>query len=168
MKRGVLSSNKSKPIGREQLKSVNETLLSMNSYTAIRKAVYVGTIFNSAGRSGEAAYSCIYDGAYWDYDEEKFYISQKEIKVREKKNNNYVSDSKYYVLDQYWLFFIYYIMGGGMQFIEPNNSHGNFVFPELYDKESRSKGAASTYVSTILKDLMPTKGNEGKVVAPLL
>ena len=55
-----------------------------------------------------------------------------------------------------------------MQFIEPDNSHGNFVFPELYDKESRSKGAASTYVSIILKDLMPTKGNEGKVVAPLL
>ena len=111
MKRGILSSNKSKPIGREQLKSVNETSLPMNSYAAIRKAVYVGTTFNSAGRSGEAAYTCIDDGAYWDYDEEKFYINQKEIKVGEEKNNDYVSDSKYYVLDQYWLFFIYYITG---------------------------------------------------------
>ena len=111
MKRGVLSSNKSKPIGREQLKSVNETSLPMNSYAAIRKAVYVRTTFNSAGRSGEAAYTCIDNGAYWDYDEEKFYINQKEIKVGEEKNNDYVSDSKYYVLDQYWLFFIYYITG---------------------------------------------------------
>ena len=83
----------------------------MNSYAAIRKAVYVGTTFNSAGRSGEAAYTCIDNGAYWDYDEEKFYINQKEIKVGEEKNNDYVSDSKYYVLDQYWLFFIYYITG---------------------------------------------------------
>ena len=42
------------------------------------------------------------------------------------------------------------------------------MFPELYDKESRSKGSTATYISTILKDLMPTKNNENKVVASLL
>lgn len=42
------------------------------------------------------------------------------------------------------------------------------MFPELYDKESRSKGSTATYISTILKNLMPTKNNENKVVASLL
>jgi hypothetical protein len=168
MKRGVISSNKAKPLGREQIRNVLQTLFSVNTFTSIRKAVYVGTTFNSAGRSGECAYTCIDNGTYWDYDEEKLYMAQKEIKVAEEKNNNYVSDYKYYLLDQYWLFFVYYICGGGSQFIGPNNRHGNFVFPELYDKESRTKGSTSSYISTILKDLMPTKSNEGKITASLL
>lgn len=168
IKRGIASSNKSKPIGRMQMKNINETLLSINTYASIKKAVYVGTTFNSAGRSGESAYICIDSGAFWDYDDEIFYFSQKEMKVGEEKRNNFVSDSEFYSLDQYWLLFAYYITGGGSGHIGPNNSHANFIFPELYDKESRSKGGASTYITSILKDLMPTKSNEARITAPLL
>jgi hypothetical protein len=42
------------------------------------------------------------------------------------------------------------------------------VFPELYDKEKGSKGSTATYISSILKDLMPIVENEGKVTASLL
>lgn len=73
IKLGVASSNKSKPIRRVLMKSVNETFLLINSYQSIRKAVYAGTTFNAAGRSGEAAYMCFDDGCYWDYDDEKLY-----------------------------------------------------------------------------------------------
>jgi hypothetical protein len=165
---GVASSNKAKPIGRIQLKSINEALLSINTLISIRKLVYVSTTFNSAGRSGEAAFACFDKGSFWDPDDEKFYFSQKEMKVGEEKNNNFVSDSEFYLLDQYWLFSIYFLIGGGSQFIGPNNSHGYFIFPELYDKESRSKGAGSAFITSILKDLMPTKNNERKITAPLL
>lgn len=106
---------------------------------------------------------CFDNGAFWDADDEKFYFSQKEMKVGDEKNNNFVSDSEFYLLDQNWLFSIYYLLGGGSPFIGPNNNHGNFVFPELYDK-----GAASAFITSILKELMPTKSNEGKVTAPLL
>lgn len=64
MKRGVQSASKAKPIGRKQINNVNETLLSINTSASIRKAVYVGTTFNSTGRSGEAAYACLDDGAF--------------------------------------------------------------------------------------------------------
>ena len=64
MRRGVQSSNKAKPIGRLQLKSVIGALLSINTNASIRKAVYIGTTFNSAGRSGEAAFMCLDHGAY--------------------------------------------------------------------------------------------------------
>ena len=67
-------ASKAKPIGREQINNVNQTLLSINTPASIRKAVYVGTTFNSAGRSGETAYTCLDDGAFWDYDEEKFSV----------------------------------------------------------------------------------------------
>jgi hypothetical protein len=51
MKRGVASSNKSKPVGRVLMRYVNETLIiSINTYQSIRKAVYAGYTFNSAGR----------------------------------------------------------------------------------------------------------------------
>jgi hypothetical protein len=40
--------------------------------------------------------------------------------------------------------------------------------PEIYDKESRTKGTAETFVTSILMDLMPTTNNEKKVTAPLL
>jgi hypothetical protein len=168
IKLGVASSNKSKPIGRALMKNVNETLLSINSYQSIRKAVYVGSTFNTAGRSGEAAYMCFDEGCYWDYDDEKLYFHQKEMKVGEEKNNNFVSDAESYVIDQYWLFSIYYITGGGSHFENPNNSHSHFVFPELYDKESGSKGATSAYISTILKDLMPNVENQHRITASLL
>jgi hypothetical protein len=168
IKRGVMSTNKSKPVGRVQMKIINETLLGINSHQSIRKAVYAGTTFNSAGRSGEAAYMCLDDGCYWDHDDEKLYFFQKEMKVGEEKNNNFVSDSESYLIDQYWLFSVYYILGGGSSFVNSRNSHGNFVFPELYDKESGSKGSTATYISSILKDLMPTPANKGKVTAPLL
>lgn len=168
MKLGVASSNKSKPIGRVLIKNVIETLLSINSFQSIRKAVYVGTTFNSAGRSGEASYMCFDGGCYWDYDDEKLYFSQKEMKVGEEKNNNFVSDAESYLIDEYWLLFIYYITGGGSTFEKPNNSHSHFVFPELYEKESGSKGATSAYISNILKDLMPTAENGHKITAPLL
>ena len=85
MKRGVISLNKAKPLGREQIRNVLQILFSVNTFTSIRKAVYVGTTFNSAGRSGECAYTCIDNGTYWDYDEEKLYMAQKEIKVAEEK-----------------------------------------------------------------------------------
>lgn len=90
------------------------------------------------------------------------------MKVGEEKNNNFVSDSESYVIDKFWLFSVYYIIGGGSSFENPNNSHSHFVFPELYDTESGSKGSTSAYISTILKDLMPTTENENKITAPLL
>lgn len=168
IKRGVLSYNKSKPVGRTQMRNVIETLLSINSNSSSRKAVYAGTTFNSAGRSGEVAYMCYDEGTYWDYDDEKLYFQQKEMKVGEEKNNNFVSDAETYLTDQYWLFSIYYILGGGCSFQNANNSHGHFIFPELYDKETGSKGSTAAYISNILKDLMPTEGNEGKITASLL
>ena len=76
IKRGVMSSNKSKPVGRTQMRNVIETLLSMNSNSSARKAVYAGTTFNSAGRSGEVAYMCFDEGSYWDYDDQKLYFQQ--------------------------------------------------------------------------------------------
>ena len=120
IKLGVASSNKSKPIGRALMKNVNETLLSINSYQSIRKAVYIGSTFNTAGRSGEATYMCFDEECYWDYDD------QKEMKVGEEENNNFVSDAESYVIDQYCLFSIYYITGGGPHFENPNNSHSHF------------------------------------------
>ena len=168
IKRGVSSSNKSKPVGRVQMRSVIETLITINSTASLRKAVYTGTTFNSAGRSGEVAYMCFDSGCYWDYDDEKLYFSQKEMKVGEEKNNNFVSDAETYVTDQYWLFSIYYILGGGCTFQNSNNSHSHFVFPELYDKEIGSKGSTAAFMTTILKDLMPTADNESKVTSPLL
>jgi hypothetical protein len=111
MKRVVASSNKTKPVGRVLMRNVNETLIiSINTYQSIRKAVYAGCTFNSAGPSGEASYMCFDDGCYWDYDDEKLYFSQKEMKVGEEKNNNVVSDSESYIIDQYWLFSINYII----------------------------------------------------------
>jgi hypothetical protein len=50
-------------------------------------------------------------GSFWNPDDEKFYFSQKEMKVGEEKNNNFVSDSEFYLLDQYWLFSIYFLIG---------------------------------------------------------
>lgn len=82
----------------------------MNTLMSILKLVYVGTTYNSVGRSGEAAYSCFDNGSYWDSDDEKFYFSQKEMKVGDEKNDNFVSDSESYLLDQYWLFSIYYLI----------------------------------------------------------
>ena len=168
IKRGVMSSNKSKPVGRAQMRNVIETLLSINSNSSARKAVYAGTTFNSAGRSGEVAYMCFDEGSYWDYDDQKLYFQQKEMKVGEEKNNNFVSDAETYLTDQYWLFSIYYILGGGCSFQNTNNTHRHFVFPELYDKETGSKGSTAAYISNILKDLMPTEENEGKITAPLM
>jgi hypothetical protein len=86
----------------------------------------------------------------------------------EEKNNNFVSDAETYLIDEFWLLFIYYITGGGSSFEKPNNSQSHFVFPELYEKESGSKGATSAYISTILKELMPTAENKNKITAPLL
>ena len=62
-------------------------------------------------------------------------------------------------MDHYWLFSVYFLIGGGSNFIGPNISHGIFLFPELYDKEGRTEGAAAS----ILEDLMPRKNNEKKV-----
>ena len=59
-----------------------------------------------------------------------------------EKNNNFVADSGNKYLDQHWIFFIYYITGGGCKFLNPHNSHSNLIFSELYDKENSSKGAA--------------------------
>lgn len=164
IRRGVASSNKSKPIGREQVKGVVDTLLKTNTPSSVRKAVYVATTFNTAGRSGEAAFSVIDSGTYWDYDDQKLYFNQKENKVGGEKSNNFVSDSKHYELDQYWIFFVYYLLGGGSSFVKPSNQNAHFIFPELYDKETGSKGAASAFVTSILKDLMPTDANSGKVI----
>ena len=60
----------------------------MNTLMSILKLVYVGTTYNSVGRSGEAAYSCFDNGSYWDSDDEKFYFSQKEMKVGDEKKKN--------------------------------------------------------------------------------
>ena len=95
MKRGVASGNKAKPISRKQMKSVNNALLSWNSQPCIRKLVYVNTTFNTAGRSGEMAYICLDNRAYWDYHDEKLYFSQKEMKVGEEKNSNFVFDAEW-------------------------------------------------------------------------
>ena len=73
IERGVASSTKSKPVGRLQTANVIQTLLSFNTHAALRKAVYVGTTFYSAGRSGEAAFQCIDSGSFWGLDEERFY-----------------------------------------------------------------------------------------------
>jgi hypothetical protein len=70
IKLGVATSNKAKPIGRVLMNNVIETLLSINSFQSIRKAVYAGTTFNTAGRSGEAAFMCYDDTCYWDYDDD--------------------------------------------------------------------------------------------------
>jgi hypothetical protein len=99
---------------------------------------------------------CYDDGCYWDYDDEKLYFSQIEMKVGE------TSDAETYLIDEFWLLFIYYITGGGSSFEKPNNSQSHFVFRELYEKESGSKGATSDYISTILKELMPTAENKKK------
>ena len=58
----------------------------------------------------------------------------------------FVSDAESYVIDQYWLFSKYYITDGGSHFENPNNSHSHFIFPELYDKESGSKGSTFTFL----------------------
>jgi hypothetical protein len=102
-------------------------------------------------------------GSFWNPDDEKFYFSQKEMKVGEEKNDNFVSDSEFYLLDQYWLFSIYFLIGGGSQFIGPNNSHGNFIFPDLYDKESRSKGAGSAFIASILRTSCLQRIMKGKL-----
>ena len=102
MRRRVQSSNKAKTIRRLQLGSVIGASLSINTNASIRK--HVGTTFNSAGSSGEAAFMCLDQGAYWCYDDEKFYFSQKKMGVGEEKNNNFVSDCVSYLLDQYWLY----------------------------------------------------------------
>lgn len=72
----------------------------MNTLMSILKLVYVGTTYNSVGRSGEAAYSCFDNGSYWDSDDEKFYFSQKEMKVGdEKKKTSYPSQSPTYSIN---------------------------------------------------------------------
>jgi hypothetical protein len=43
-----------------------------------------------------------FNGAYWDYDDENIYFSQKAMKVDEEKNNNYFSDAEWYQLDQHF------------------------------------------------------------------
>ena len=109
IKVGVASSNKSKPIGRTMIKNIIETLFQINTKQSITKAIYVGTTFNSAGRSGEAAFTCIDTGCYRDLDEEKLYFNQKEMKVGEEKKNSFVSDSEHFMIDQYWLLSTYYM-----------------------------------------------------------
>lgn len=85
IKRGVSSTNKSKPVGRVQMRSAIETLITINSTSSLRKAVYAGTTFNSAGRSGEVAYMCFDNSCYWDYDDEQLSFHQKEMKVGGEK-----------------------------------------------------------------------------------
>jgi hypothetical protein len=62
-----------------------ETLLSINPFQSIRKAVFAGTTFNSAGRSGEASHMCYDDGCYWEYDHEVLYTSKKKRKWEMEK-----------------------------------------------------------------------------------
>ena len=64
------------------MKNVNEALLS---YQSIRKAVYIGSTLNTAGRSGEATYMYFDEEYYWDYDDEKLYFHQKEMKLGRRK-----------------------------------------------------------------------------------
>ena len=41
------------------------------------------------------AYICLDNRAYWDYHDEKLYFSQKEMKVGEEKNSNFVFDAEW-------------------------------------------------------------------------
>lgn len=135
MRRGTRSTSRSKPIGREQLKDIMNTLLGQNTITSLRKGVYLGATFNSSARTSELCYLCDDDGTFWDLDFEMLFFNQKEMKVAEEKMNCFVSDSSFYQLDQYWLFAIYYMLGGGQFAYGPNNAHENFIFPELFSKE---------------------------------
>jgi hypothetical protein len=87
---------------------------------------------------------------YWTHQKKTKNLLSKSNESRRRKNN-IVSDAETYLIDEFWLLFIYYITGGGSSFEKPNNTQGHFVFPELYQKESGSKGATSAYIFTILK-----------------
>jgi hypothetical protein len=102
-RRGVASSNKAKPVGRVLTKDVIEALIRRNTQTAYRSAVYIGTNYNAACRSGEIAYYVIDEDCYWDYDEQKLNISQNEMKVAGAKPNNFGCDAETYITDQHWL-----------------------------------------------------------------
>ena len=83
-----------------------------------------------------------------------------------EKNNNFVADSGNKYLDQHWIFFIYYITGGGCKFLNSHNPNSNFNFLELYDKENSSKGAASACVTSAYVKAINAKII--RITAPLL
>jgi hypothetical protein len=103
---------------------------------------------------------CFDDGCYWNYDDERLYFSQKEMKVGEEKNNKFVSDSESYIIDQYWLYSIYYTIGGGSSFENSNISRSLFIFPELCDREIRSENRDLKMEMNIPKEEAKTKNNQ--------
>jgi hypothetical protein len=76
--------------------------------------------------------------------------------------NNFVSNSKTMKLDQFFHLFCYFVVGGGSPFINLINSHGKFLYTELYNKEIGFKGSAGAFINKVLTDIMPTEENKNK------
>jgi hypothetical protein len=161
-RRGVASQKQALPIGRSLVEEIVSTLWKENTTDSVRKACYIASNFNSCGRTGELANMCFDENTYWDYDRLSLFYSQKEMKTSKEKMNNFGSDAKTMRLDQYCHMSFYYIVGGGSAFINSINSHGKFLWTELYNKEIGTKGAATTFINKILTDVMPTEENKSK------
>ena len=117
--------------------------LKMNSVEWIKKSFALLINFHAVGRTGECA-SATWSTCYIDHDKGALSMDWSQAKVAKQKFMNFFPDRSEWLLDIYFAFAMYIIVGGGSEYapVSSSSSSSSVTVDTVYLPTPRSLGQA--------------------------
>ena len=132
---GSSTDGKSRPMGAEITATAIKQMIREGKPSKIEMALVVGLQRQSIGRASEAS-KALWTNCYWDYAEEALCMQWNMQKVHKTKLISYSNDRKFKYLDVYFLFGMYYMIGGGRRTTNAAQVSTNIVLPHFADMKN--------------------------------